>query len=512
MKNITECPLDHLVMPRAGWQHAPLWQIALRLLCMLLLAALTAPNCIAQESAVVPTLEVTRPATVDTPDMAAPINAETSVKASTPSAESSPTIATPNATPPSAPQLVGVNNINAGDTAWMLMSSALVLLMTLPGLMLFYGGMVRKKNVLGTMAQSIILAAAITVLWYVIGYSLAFTPGTALLGGLERCFLEGVAFFKDKQLVSVSHIAPTIPETVFVMFQLTFAIITPALVTGAFAERMKFSAMAIFLILWTLMVYCPVAHWVWEPGGWLAARGTLDFAGGTVVHINAGITGLICAVVLGKRAGYGSTPLVPHNLTLTMLGAALLWVGWFGFNAGSAVAADGRAGMAMLVTQIGAACGVLGWVGMEMLFRQRVTTLGLASGAVAGLVGITPAAGFVNPTGALWIGLCAGAFSYFGATSLKVWLRQDDSLDVFGVHGIAGITGALLTGVFNDPIISGVRGDLATQFTGVIATLLYAGIVSYVLLKILDALMGLRISPEAESKGLDVALHGEHIE
>lgn len=420
------------------------------------------------------------------------------------------------ATPPPAepllrPTLVAASAISAGDTAWMLMSSALVLLMTLPGLALFYTGMVRKKNALGTMAHSVVAACVVTVLWIVIGYSIAFTPGTPWLGGAGRAMLDGMEFIKDAGKLTVHHLAPTVPESVFVMFQLTFAIITPALITGAFAERMKFSALILFVAIWSLLVYAPVAHWVWEPGGWLASKGVLDFAGGTVVHINAGISGLVAAIIVGPRIGFGREPMPPHNLVLTVVGASLLWVGWFGFNAGSAVAADGRAGMAMLVTQLATATGALAWMAAEWMRRGKPSVLGLVSGAVAGLVAITPASGFVAADGALAIGAIAGVACYWGATSLKSMLGYDDSLDVFGVHAIAGIAGALLTGVFAVKEIGGVSGSLAVQGFGVLVTVIYAGVMTALILGLVHAVVGLRVTPEQEQDGLDLQQHGEHV-
>ncbi|WP_028081488.1 ammonium transporter [Solimonas soli] len=409
------------------------------------------------------------------------------------------------------PHLVGADTISAGDTAWMLSSTALVLLMTIPGLAMFYAGMVRKKNVLATALQSFFVCCLVTVLWVLVGYSLAFTPGSPYLGSLDRFALQGLLYLKDAGKLTVSHIAPTIPESVFVMFQMTFAIITPALITGAFAERMRFGAMVLFMAMWSLLVYAPVAHWVWEPGGWLASLGALDFAGGTVVHINAGAAGLACAYMLGRRTHYGSEPFIPFNLGFTMVGASLLWVGWFGFNAGSAVAADGRAGMAMLVTQTATAMASLSWATVEWLIRGRVSLLGVLSGAVAGLVAITPASGFVNVGGALAIGIAAGVACYWGATGLKRLLGADDSLDVFGIHGIGGMVGALLTGVFADKDICGVSGVLQTQAIGAFATLIYSGAVSLIILVILKYTVGLRVTPEEELTGLDLSLHGETI-
>jgi Amt family ammonium transporter len=310
----------------------------------------------------------------------------------------------------------------------------------------------------------------------------------------------------------VSHIATNIPESVYMMFQMTFAIITPALIAGAFAERMKFSAMLLFMALWSLLVYSPIAHWVWEPGGWLASKGVLDFAGGTVVHINAGIAGLAAALVLGKRVGYGRESMAPHNLTLTLIGASLLWVGWFGFNAGSAVAADGRAGMAMMVTQVATGVAALAWMFAEWFLRGKPSVLGIASGAVAGLVAITPASGFVDASGAILIGIAAGVICFFTATSLKHALGYDDSLDAFGVHCVGGVVGALLTGVLNVKEISGVDGSLMTQALGVGVTLVYGFVASIVILKVVDMVVGLRVTEEEEREGLDLALHGERVE
>ncbi|MEP6886148.1 MAG: ammonium transporter [Gammaproteobacteria bacterium] len=413
---------------------------------------------------------------------------------------------------PSEPTLVGTDKISSGDTAWMLTSTALVLMMTIPGLALFYGGMVRKKNVLATLMQSFAITCVITLLWWAIGYSWAFTPGSAYLGGATRAFMNGMTIMKDANKVTVSHLALTIPETVYAMFQLTFAIITPALIAGAFADRMKFSAMLVFMAAWSLLVYCPIAHWVWEPSGWLALKGVLDYAGGTVVHINAGIAGLASCLVLGKRIGYGKEAMPPHNLTLTLIGASLLWVGWFGFNAGSAVAADGRAGMAMAATQIATAAAALGWMFAEWITKGKPSVLGIASGAVAGLVAITPASGFVGPTPAVIIGIVAGVGCFFAATTLKTALGYDDSLDAFGVHGVGGIIGALLTGVFASKEISGVDGSVITQLWGVGTTVIYGFVVSFILLKVIDMTIGLRVTEEQEREGLDISLHGEKIE
>ena len=408
--------------------------------------------------------------------------------------------------------LVPVANLSAGDTAWMLVATALVLMMTVPGTALFYAGMVRKKNVLSMLMQSFSIAALVTLLWWAVGYSLALTPGSPFIGGLDRALFRGLTFDKASGMISVSPLAPTVPETVEAMFQLTFAIVTAALICGAFAERIKFSAMVLFMTLWSLLVYVPVAHWVWEPGGWLAGRGVLDYAGGTVVHINAGVAGLAGALVMGKRTGYGRFSMAPHNLVLTVIGTGLLWVGWFGFNAGSAGAADGRAGLAMLTTQLGAAAAALAWTATEWATKRKPSVLGIASGAVAGLVAITPASGFVGPSSAVLIGLAAGVVCFWGATTLKHALGYDDSLDAFGVHGIGGIAGALLTGPLADPAIGGTAGSLAAQALGVGVTVVYGFTVSFVLFKLIDLTLGLRVSEDEEREGLDVALHGESIE
>jgi Amt family ammonium transporter len=429
---------------------------------------------------------------------------------------------------PAAP--AGPPKIDSGDTAWMLASTALVLLMTVPGLALFYAGMVRKKNVLATMMQSFAICCLVTVVWVIAGYSLAFTPGNAYVGDLSRLFLKGIAQFiqkgNDTQAFTLAAgtdvaSATTIPETVYMMFQMTFAIITPALIAGAFADRMKFSALCVFTVLWSLLIYAPVAHWVWEPTGWAAKAGILDFAGGTVVHINAGIAGLVCALVLGKRLGYGHDNMAPYNLAYAVIGASLLWVGWFGFNAGSALAANGRAGMAMAATQIATAGAALAWIFAEWTAKGKPSVLGAISGAVAGLVAITPASGYVLPGPSLIIGIAAGVICFWSATSLKHLLGYDDSLDAFGVHGVGGIVGALLTGVFaygplsaTDATPDGSPGSLAQlilQAKGVAATLVYSGVGSFILLKIIDAIIGLRVSTEDEREGLDLVLHGEQV-
>ena len=401
------------------------------------------------------------------------------------------------------------SKLDSGDTAWMLTSTAIVLMMTVPGVALFYGGMVRKKNILATLMQSFAICCLVTVLWMVLGYSLAFSEGTAFVGGLGRALLGGI---------EVETLSGTIPESVFAVFQLTFAIITAALITGAFAERMKFSAMWWFVGLWTLLVYSPICYWVWG-GGFLSDAGVLDFAGGTVVHINSGIAALVAALVVGRRTGFGTESLAPHNVVLSVIGASLLWVGWFGFNAGSAVAANGTAGMAMLVTQIASAAAALAWMACEWIGRAKPTVLGIVSGAVAGLVAITPASGYVDPRGALVIGLVAGAVCYWGAAWLKPKFGYDDSLDVFAVHGLGGITGAVLTGVFAVEAIGGTKGliegnvaQLGIQIYGIAATLAYSGIASFIILKVLDAVMGLRVPADVEREGLDLQLHGETVQ
>jgi ammonium transporter, Amt family len=417
---------------------------------------------------------------------------------------------------PTEPIIVGFDKISAGDTAWMLTSSALVLMMTIPGLALFYSGMVRKKNVLATLMQSFVIVCLVTILWWLVGYSIAFTPGspgtTRYLGGFGHVFMNGVVYMHDAMKLSVSHLGTTIPETVYAMFQLTFAIITPALICGAFAERMKFSAMLWFMGIWTLLVYCPIAHWVWEPSGWLAQKGVLDFAGGTVVHINAGIAGLASAIALGKRQGLGKESMAPHNLTYTVIGASLLWVGWFGFNAGSAVAADGRAGMAFAATQTATAAAALAWMFTEWITKGKPSVLGIASGAVAGLVAITPASGFVDPSAGIIIGLAAGVICFLASTTVKRAFGYDDSLDAFGVHCVGGIIGALLTGALVSKEISGMEGSVLTQLWGVGATLVYGFIVSMLILKLVDFTVGLRVAPDEEREGLDITQHGESIE
>ena len=414
--------------------------------------------------------------------------------------------------------------IDTGDTAWMLVSTALVLMMTVPGLALFYAGMVRKKNVLATMMQSFTIAAVVSVVWTVIGYSLAFGEGNAYVGDLSRLFMAGLAETWDKPFTLGSGdaaVATTIPESVFFMFQMTFAIITPALITGAFADRMKFSALLLFTVLWSILIYSPVAHWVWHPNGWIFALGALDFAGGTVVHINAGVAGLVCALVLGKRVGFGHDNMAPYNLGLAVIGAGLLWVGWFGFNAGSAVGAGARAGMAMLVTQVAAAAATVAWLLAEWATKGKPSVLGAISGAVAGLVAITPASGFVLPMPALIIGVVAGLAGFWGATALKHMCGYDDSLDAFGVHGICGIVGSLLTGVFAYGALSATTATPAgyagsfdqflIQVYATVAVFVFSAIGTFILLQVTNVIVGLRVTEEEEREGLDVTQHGERI-
>ncbi|MEX2239959.1 MAG: ammonium transporter [Burkholderiales bacterium] len=398
--------------------------------------------------------------------------------------------------------------LDSGDTAWMLTSTVLVIIMVIPGLALFYGGMVRAKNALSVLMQVFVTLSLISVLWALFGYSLAFSEGNSVVGGFSKAFLSGI---------TPDSLQGTIPELLFAVFQLTFAAITPALVVGAFAERMKFSAVLWFLGLWLFVCYAPMAHMVWG-GGWIAGMGAIDFAGGTVVHINAGIAGLVAAIVLGKRKGYGKVAMPPHNLTFTLTGAALLWAGWFGFNAGSAVAANGSAALAMMNTQLATAAAVLGWMFAEWLIKGKPSLLGAASGAIAGLVAITPACGNAGPMGAIVLGIVAGIGSFWAVSSLKRALGYDDSLDVFGVHGVAGIIGALGIGILASPSFGGtgfggenasIGAQLTVQAISVGFTLVYTGVLSYVLLKIVGLIVGLRVTDEAETEGLDVAEHGE---
>ncbi len=412
------------------------------------------------------------------------------------------------------------SKLDSGDTAWMLVSVALVLFMTIPGLALFYGGLVRSKNVLSVLMQCFALTALITILWVFFGYSLAFdTTGmvaettnlNSFVGGFSKAFLKGIGS---------ETLSGSIPEIVFIMFQLTFAIITPALIAGAFAERMKFSAMLLFSAIWSLIVYAPLCHMAWSGDGSFFADilGAHDFAGGTVVHVNAGIAALVATLLVGNRIGYPKTHMPPHSLTLTVVGASMLWVGWFGFNAGSALAADGAAGMAMLVTQISTATAALTWITIEWVKHGKPSVLGIVTGAVAGLVAITPASGFVGPMAAIAIGLVSGVVCFWGATSLKQSLGYDDSLDAFGVHGIGGVVGCLLTGVFADPELGGmgfaegittIGQQVWAQFLSLVVTVVFSGVLSFIILKIVDAIVGLRVEENEEQEGLDLALHGE---
>ncbi len=409
--------------------------------------------------------------------------------------------------------------IDTGDTAWLLMATVLVLMMNIPGLALFYAGMVRKKNVLATAVQAFSVAALVTVLWFVVGYSLAFTDGGGLngvIGSLSRAVGKGLQG-------SVHELAKSVPENVFLMYQATFAVITPAIIAGAFAERMKFSAMMWFMALWVLFVYVPVAHWVWG-GGFLGAAGVLDFAGGLVVHLNAGIAGLVCCIVIGKRHGYGTENMAPHNLVLTLIGTSLLWVGWFGFNAGSALSSGELAGSAMLNTHIAAATAALVWMAIEWGSRGKPSVLGILTGAIAGLGTITPAAGYVEPWAALVIGAAAGVVCYWASVILKTRLGYDDSLDVFGVHGVGGILGSILVGVFatrviNDVakgqpvgLVDGNAGQVLTQLYGVVVIGAFCAVGTWVILKIVDAMVGLRVTRDEEVEGLDTALHGERVQ
>jgi Amt family ammonium transporter len=397
--------------------------------------------------------------------------------------------------------------LDPANTAWMLTASVLVLFMTLPGLALFYAGLVRMKNVLSVLMQCFAITCIVTLAWLVVGYSIAFGEGNAWWGGLGKMFFSGI---------DVKTVKGTIPETVFAMYQLTFAIITPALVIGAYAERVRFGGMLLFSLLWLLLVYCPIAHWVWGDG-WLQKRGLMDFAGGTVVHLNAGMAALVCALVLGRRQGFPETAMPPHNMTMAVTGACMLWVGWFGFNAGSALAADGAAGMAMIVTHIGAATGATAWIVCEWLRYGKPSVLGALTGMVAGLGTITPASGFVGPIGALAIGGAAGVACFFATSYMKRALNVDDSLDVFPVHGVGGALGTLLTGIFVSATFGGIGypenvtmgGQFVTQFIGVLAVAVWSGVITWLLLKLVDAVAGMRVAAEEETEGLDTVLHNE---
>jgi Amt family ammonium transporter len=426
------------------------------------------------------------------------------------------------ATPPAPPP-----HLDTGHTAWMLSSVALVLLMTIPGLALFYAGMVRKKNILATMMQSFVITCLVTVIWFVLGYSLAFHGDSPYVGDLSAFFLQDLVGVDQATTVTKILWGPgadanggAIPESVNMMFQMTFAIITPALITGALADRMKFSALCLFMTLWSIIVYSTVAHWVWSPNGWLGAQmGVLDYAGGTVVHINSGVAGLVGALIMGRRKGLGTENFAPANLAYTIIGASLLWVGWFGFNAGSALTSDGRAGMAMTVTQIATGTASLAWMFVEWAVKGKPSALGAASGAVAGLVAITPASGYVGPIGAFVIGVAVGVVCFWTTSSLKAMLKYDDSLDCFGVHAIGGAVGAILTGVFALKEITGgpsgwIEGNfdqVIIQIKGVVIVVVFDVIASYIIYKVVDMIVGLRVSEEVEVEGLDINLHGEVI-
>jgi len=444
----------------------------------------------AEETVTTPTSEVTATSTSAAP----------ATSAAAPAAAATP--AAPAPTP----------KLDTGDTSWILVSTALVLLMTIPGLALFYGGMVRKKNVLSTMMFSLSAAILVSLLWVIAGYSLAFSGTGAYFGDLSKAMLNGVGF---------NALSGTIPESLFVIFQMTFAIITVAILSGSIADRMKYSAFMAFIAIWVLVVYAPITHWVWAADGWLFKAGALDFAGGTVVHINSGVAGLVAAYMLGKRIGLGRESMAPHNLTLTVIGASLLWVGWFGFNGGSALGAGARASMAILVTQVAAAAAAFSWLVVERMIRGKASVLGGASGAVAGLVVITPAAGFVGVGGALVMGLIGGVVCFWGITALKRLLKADDALDAFGLHAVGGIVGAILTGVFySDEIIKAANvalaptfaGQLWVQVEGVLATMVYSGIATFVILKVIDLVIGIRVNADDERMGLDLSQHGERIE
>ena len=408
------------------------------------------------------------------------------------------------------PAIVSADTLDSGDTAWILTSTALVLFMTLPGLSLFYAGLVRSKNVLSVLMQCFMIACAVSIIWVVVGYSMAFSDGggmNAVVGGFSNLFLAEV---------TRESLSGTLPETVFVMFQLTFAIITPALIVGGFAERMKFSAMLLFSCIWVVLVYFPICHMVWG-GGWLAEKGLLDFAGGTVVHITAGVAAIVAAVVMGNRRGFPDAPMMPHNMTMSITGAGMLWVGWFGFNAGSAVAANGDAGMAMLVTHISAACGAFTWAVMEWIKHGKPSALGTVTGMVAGLGTITPASGFVGPVGALVIGISAGIICFLATGYIKRTLKIDDSLDVFPVHGVGGMLGTLMAGIFVSAGLGGagyadgmtMGSQVGVQLIGIVFTVVFTAVVTFIILKVVDAIVGLRVDEDTETEGLDITEHDE---
>jgi len=409
------------------------------------------------------------------------------------------------------PVTLQAQEIDGADTAWIMTSTALVLFMTIPGLSLFYGGLVRVRNVLSVLMQCFSITCVATLVWLVLGYSLAFSEGNAFVGGFGNILFANIG---------EETVSGTIPESIFALFQLTFAVITPALIFGGFAERVKYSGVMLFSVLWLILVYAPITHWVWAEGGWLFERGLLDFAGGTVVHITAGVAALVCALVIGTRTGFGKTPMPPHNMTMTVTGAGMLWVGWFGFNGGSALAADGNASMAMLVTHISAAAGSLAWILMEKIKYGKASVLGIVTGMVAGLGTITPASGFVGPGGALVIGLLAGTICFFATQFIKNGLRIDDSLDVFPVHGVGGILGTFLAGIFASASLGVFSGQgyaegvtmgsqVGVQVMGIVATALYTAVLTYIIVKIVSAVTGMRVTEEEESTGLDIVLHDE---
>lgn len=404
---------------------------------------------------------------------------------------------------------VPLTAIDKADTAWVMVAAALVLLMTLPGIALFYAGLVRRKNVVNTMAAVFAVACVVTLTWFGIGYSLAFTADSPWLGNLSRAWFASLHIDVKRNVLSVNYLAPHLPEAAYALFQAAFAIITTSLIVGAVVERIRFAALLVFAALWSVLVYAPIAHWVWESGGWLNQLGALDFAGGAVVHVNAGVAALVCAFMLGRRHGYGSEPFEPHSLGWTAMGTALLLFGWFGFNAGSALSADGRAALAFVVTLVAASAAGLAWLLVEWLVRGAPTLLGLLSGMVGGLVAITPAAGYVQVGSAVWIGLIAGAVCFWGATWLKRRLGADDSLDVFGVHGVGGIAGSLLTAVFADPLITGTGATVLNQLIAVLAVAVYSAAGTALVLWLIRVLMPLRVDKLQEMEGLDISLHLE---
>lgn len=406
-------------------------------------------------------------------------------------------------------EMVPFSAIDKADTAWVMISAALVLLMTLPGIALFYAGLVRRKNVVNTLAAVFAVACIVTLTWFALGYSLAFSADSPWLGNLSRAWFSSLHYDGKRSMLSVSHLAPHLPEAAYALFQAAFAIITTCLIVGAVVERMRFAALLVFAALWSVVVYAPVAHWVWEGGGWLNQLGALDFAGGAVVHVNAGVAALVCATMLGRRRGYGTEAFEPHSLGWTAIGTALLLFGWFGFNAGSALSADGRAALAFVVTLVAAAAGGLAWMLMEWVVRGAPTLLGLLSGLVGGLVAITPAAGFVQVGSAALMGLIAGVVCFWGATWLKRRLGADDSLDVFGVHGVGGIAGSVLTAVFADPVIAGTSPTVLNQLVAVLAVAAYSAVGTAVLLFLIRLVMPLRVDSVQEMEGLDISLHLE---